>query len=651
MLSFLSHRFLGLSAFTALMAISSVSAFDAAAQSGISQRLGSNLTEVNDYSPQIPFIDHFLTSRAWFTQCDPASGGGCTNNNAWDTGEAASLDLDEHGWVRSLPLLSAPPVYTFAATFWDVPAEFPDGVYIVLYDGEGTIEYGLGAKKNISRSRAGRDVVHVDPANGGILLRLTSTDPNHTGNYVRNIKFVAAGDEALVDSKRFSDAFVSQLAPYEVLRFMDWMRTNNSSASSWNNRSKATDARFSSDRGVPAEIMVELANTSGKAPWFNMPHQADNTYIQSFATLVKQNLSTSLPVFVEYTNEAWNGVFSQGSWIESQGEAAWPSSNESPFTKRINFYGRRSAEVCDLWRGVFSDDPSRVVCVIASQAANSWTASEALACPLWNEAPCASHGIQALAIAPYMGDYIGGDTNYALVSKWSGTNGLNNLFKEMTAGAVVADGPQEGAMKQSFGWMVENKQVADQYNIKLVTYEGGQHLVGVGSASSDSSVTELFTSANRDSRMGSIYSDYLSGWAARGGSLFMHFNDISSYSQYGSWGALEKIGQPSTAKYDALYSYALGHLPPGSPRTSSRVRLTVRKSGSGHVTSSPRGIRCGSTCSVRVTRSTKLKLTATASRGYRFKSWSGACQTTHRTCRVTMSQSTKVRAIFARISR
>jgi len=646
-----SQRILCTATIVFLVLFSPIYTRNSVGQSAISQRLGSNLTEVNDYSPQIPFINHFLTSRAWFTQCDPASGGGCTNDNAWDTGEAASLDLDQHGWVRSLPSLSAPPVYTFAATFWDLPAEFPDGVYLVLHDGEGTIEYGLGARKDNARSRPGRDVVHVDPARGGILMRITSTDPNHTGNYLRNFKFIAESDETVVDSKVFSDAFLSQLAPYEVLRFMDWMRTNNSSVSSWNNRSKASDARFSTEKGVPAEIMVELANTSGKAPWFNMPHQANDNYIQSFAALVKQSLSPALPVFVEYTNEAWNGVFSQGAWIESQGEAAWSSSNESSFTKRINFYGRRSAEVCDLWRGVFSENPSRVVCIIASQAANSWTADQSLSCPLWNEAPCANHGIQALAIAPYMGGYIGEDTNYATVSQWSGSKGLVDLFKEMTTGTLLPDSPPGGAMEQSFGWIVENKEVADRFSIKLIAYEGGQHLVGVGSASGDHSVSRLFTAANRDLRMGSLYADYLNGWASRGGSLFVHFNDIGGYSQYGSWGALETIGQVSSPKYDALYTYAFGLTPLGSPRSSSRVRLSVKKTRFGDITSSPRGIRCGSSCSMRVARLTKIKLFATARRGYRFQSWSGACKSAGRTCVLTMRRSTQVRAIFSRISR
>jgi len=46
----------------------------------------------------------------------------------------------------------------------------------------------------------------------------------------------------------------------------------------------------------------------------------------------------------------------------------------------------------------------RVVCILAGQAANVAISLEALKCPMWSEAPCASnHGITALAIAPFFG--------------------------------------------------------------------------------------------------------------------------------------------------------------------------------------------------------------------------------------------------------
>ncbi len=634
--------------FGALAALLLVTPLPSMGQAPDAIKLGTNLNAVTDYSPQLPFRDLFASSRTWLTQCQGDIDPGCSSAIAFDTNESASLDLDSNGWVRSLPAPSNPSViFTSVATYWDVPAEFPAGTYIVLYDGQGTIEYGLGATKNSLASSDGRDVVAVNPSNGGILLRITATNP---ADYIRNIRFVAEGDEGSFTRQRFSQSFLDQLTPYQAVRFMDWMQTNNSGVSTWAGRALPTDARFSTEKGVPAEIMIELANTTGKTPWFTLPHQANDEYIQSFATLAKASLRSDVSVYVEYSNEAWNGAFTQGAWIEAQGELAWPGGSSSGFTKRINYYGRRSAEICDIWRSVFGDAANRVVCITASQAANAWTADEALSCPLWDQSPCASHGIKALAIAPYIGGYLGEDDSHSTVLTWTSESdgGLDSLFSELSAGDRLSNGPQGGALAQSFNWVEENNSVAASHGVTLIAYEGGQHLVGVGSGADDDALTTLFTAANRDTRIGALYTNYLTGWASRGGGLFMHFNDISPYSKFGSWGALEKIGEVSTAKYDALFTYATGKRPNHPRQPKVQFRLSVRRSGSGTIKSKTGTISCGRTCSTTAPTGTKVTLTATPSRGYRFKGWSGACRHSKKQCRITMSAPKSVRGTFVR---
>ena len=70
-------------------------------------RLGTNLTEVNDYSSQVPFIDAFKQSREWYTQRD----------GVFDTEEAARLQLDTNGWLRTLaPTAGAAVQYTRVCT-------------------------------------------------------------------------------------------------------------------------------------------------------------------------------------------------------------------------------------------------------------------------------------------------------------------------------------------------------------------------------------------------------------------------------------------------------------------------------------------------------------------------------------------------------
>jgi hypothetical protein len=626
------------------------------------RRLGTNLEAVTDYSPQVPFTDLFLSSREWFTQCQAGLDPGCTSFNAWDTGEAASLDLDANGWVRSLPMLSDAPIYTSVATFWDLPANFPAGRYVVLYEGQGTIEYGLGARRIDELSSVGRDVVEVDISRGGILLRITATDTLSDGDYVRGIRFVAEGDEYRLLTNRFSRRFIDRLQPYQALRFMDWMRTNDSIVSSWSTRAQPTDLRYSTAKGVPVEVMVDLSNVTEKSPWFTMPHQATDEYVEQFATTVRDNLLSSLPIYVEYSNEVWNSAFSQGDWVEDRGVTEWPGSQESRFTKRINWHGKRTAEMCEIWRLVFGASPERVVCVLASQAANSWTAQEGLSCPLWNEAPCVGHGINAIAVAPYFGGYLGEPANASEVVSWSSSSaGMTKLFTELESGGMISGGPKGGALSESFSWIEANKSVADLFNVALLSYEGGQHLVGVGAAKENVTLTTMFTSANRDLRMGTLYTNYLQGWESRGGGLFMHFSDIGSYSRYGSWGALESVTQAFSPKYDALWAYSLGTPPPGvltptpgptaTPSPRSKRRLRVRKEGRGSVVSSPAGIRCGGRCTADFATGRKIRLIARPSRGYRFVQWSGVCASSGSTCTFVLSSSQIVRAQFSRVRR
>ncbi|MGF1482727.1 MAG: cellulose-binding protein, partial [Cyanophyceae cyanobacterium] len=86
--------------------------------------------------------------------------------------------------------------------------------------------------------------------------------------------------------------------------------------------------------------------------------------------------------------------------------------------------------------------------------------------------------------------------------------------------------------------------------------EGGQALRGVQGVENNAAIADLFMTANRDSRMGEVYREYLSQWFELGGSTFAHFVDISLYDRFGSWGALENVAQDTSPKYEALLNFA-----------------------------------------------------------------------------------------------
>lgn len=74
--------------------------------------------------------------------------------------------------------------------------------------------------------------------------------------------------------------------------------------------------------------------------------------------------------------------------------------------------------------------------------------------------------------------------------------------------------------------------------------------------------------------------------------------------------------------------------------------LSVTHSGSGTVTSSPKGINCGKRCSHAYTVGSVITLTAKPAKKHLFLGWSGACGGTALTCTVPMLNNQDVTAIF-----
>jgi len=77
-------------------------------------------------------------------------------------------------------------------------------------------------------------------------------------------------------------------------------------------------------------------------------------------------------------------------------------------------------------------------------------------------------------------------------------------------------------------------------------------------------------------------------------------------------------------------------------------RLTVAVAGKGAVRSSRAGITCRPRCSASFPSFSPVRLTATPAKGWKLRSWSGACRGAKKTCRVPMSAATSARATFVR---
>ncbi|MES1257545.1 MAG: fibronectin type III domain-containing protein, partial [Acidobacteriota bacterium] len=492
--------------------------------------LGTNLSELTDYSRELPFVDVFHAARTWIPQQQGA---------AW--GQGPALQLDANGWIQSLqPGQYAETILLDNAL--DDQAHYPTGQYTLLYDGDGTIDFDLQSATIVSQT-AGRMVVAVPAGQNGVFLRVMATNP---ANPIRNIRFIMPGFEATYQTQPFHPVFLQRLQSFKVLRFMEWMLTNGSNVQNWADRAVPADYTYTR-RGVPLEVLIQLAGTANITPWFNIPAKATDDYIRQFATMVSAQLNPSLHFYLEYSNETWNGMFSQNAWIRSQGTSLGFSTD--PTLATADYTAWRATGMFSIFQSVFGSS-SRMVRVIASQAGNSWLSDQTLA--FQNAFATAD----VLAIAPYFNCDDTAAGGFGVL----GDPATATQVAAMTADQVIdieLAHINGCAMQQ----MQSNAAVARKYGIQLVAYEGGQSLAGYNGAENNAALTAVFKTSNRSPRMAALYAQYLQNWITAGGDMFVHFSDVTAFTKYGSWGALEYQDQdPNTApKYQALTTFAAQH--------------------------------------------------------------------------------------------
>lgn len=491
-----------------------------------------NLTEATDYSPGLQYLDLMKMMRPWMGH----------ESGQWNSMSSEELRdggfLDDDGWVREIP-----DDMDSIGTIWswgDVEgvSEIEGGTFVLEYEGEGRLEI-LGRVEILSEED-GRIVFANNDANS-FQVRIYETDPNGTGDYIRDISVV---NEEYVDMFEagavFNPEWVELVQDSRELRFMNWMGTNNSEVTSWSEM-QSVDGPFSGN-GASVEDMVQLANETGVDPWFTMPHLADEEYIRNFAEYVRDNLDPNLTVRVEYSNEAWNFAFAQTSWLREQANEAWGEST----TGYIDYYTKKSVEVALIWEDVFStpENSDRLVNVLGTFAASPWQSERLLNPTMWAENEPDTYVdpstvFEELATTTYFG---------------SATMRVEEIRDELIAAVAdpnidanawlaekLADPEFQHSIPQVTETLIQTAQVAEDYGLNLVAYEGGQHVhhsfavAGLTQEDIDA-LSEFMTNFVRSEEMAGLYQDLWDVWAVVGDGSFMQFTDIGAPSRWGSWG-------------------------------------------------------------------------------------------------------------------
>lgn len=476
--------------------------------------MGMNLAGIADWSSEIVFVDAFKASRPWTSQKEGAGYG-----------QGGPLPLSPRGWPTKL----ADGQFAEALIYMDIANHYPGGAYVCLFEGKGELEFSNAA----SGKRVGPNkyTVEADTSRGFMAVRVRRTDPKDP---VRNIRLLKAEHEKTAQSQPFLPEFLERYKGFQVIRFMDWQKTNNSNDETWDKRPLSTDSTFAGPKGVPLEYCLQLANTLDADPWLCIPHKANDEYVRNFAKLVKEKLNPKRKVYVEYSNETWNTIFDQSKFCLERGLAMKLSDN--PYEAQLRYSAQRSVEVFKIFEDEFKSSKDRLIRVLAAHGAHPWTGTTAMD---WKEA---YKSADAIAIAPYFGNAYGDPKTADKVAAMSVDELLDGCKK------MIADN-----RKTNETYAAEAKK----RNLKLMTYESGQHLVGHGGAQDNQKLMKLFHEANRHPRMKELYLEDLKNWQEVGGSTFCVFSSMGLYTKWGSWGVLEHRDQnPETApKWQAIREF------------------------------------------------------------------------------------------------
>jgi hypothetical protein len=488
-----------------------------------SSYVGVNLAPVRYWTTQFPFADMMKNGNDWSSGDDK----GARN---------AGLSLRPDGYPAALH----PGQQALTAVAWS-RTRYPVGRYTVLWDGKGSVGLPPG-RVAVRSAEAQRLVVDVADNSGPLQVTISATE---AADPVRNVRVLWPGTEATHAAQPFNPAFLEKLAPFSLLRFMDWGGTNGSPLVEWADRPQTSDLTYSTAKGVPVEVMVDLANALRADPWFCVPHQASDDYIRQFASLLHARLDPALRPRIEYSNEVWNLAFAQNQWAAAQSERlGLPRPSGMPSA----FYALRSVAIFRIFAEVYGADRGRLVRVIAGQA--SWTPFQESALA-WQDT--AAHA-DVLAVAPYFKAEAAGDPKNVEATLARTSEQLLDDMLVHIRGKVAAS-------------IRTNATLARKYGLKLEGYEGGTHDTSTQfPPAHQEAMSALFAAAHRHPRMREVYAEYFALWIASGGDLLAHYNAISAWSKYGLWGSLEYVMQEASEapKYQALLDVIARHPRPTS---------------------------------------------------------------------------------------
>lgn len=348
----------------------------------------------------------------------------------------------------------------------------------------------------------------------------------------------------------FRTAYLNAMSPFSTLRFMDYLSTNNSDSgypniSTWANRQQPNAPRYTN--GAPWETIIALANYTSSDIWINIPVDADSMYVVQVATLMNASLRPEVNIYIEYSNEVWNGSFSQYQYnydavllspedADIRASTPWDDRRRARRTaKQVIKFGNIFENVM----GVTVASRTKIRPVFAWQVGGWLPWYDDVLNWINTTYGAPKDFIYGIASAPYFNE--GG--------------AASNATPQQVVVAMSANSDGNVTSIQTLA------QYAAQWQLKHLQYEGGPDNGGGSTTNIGNRIM-----ANRIPEMRTtVIHNYADNWfsANANGTAPIGTNDVINYfvmsggvSRYGCWGATEDLNYLQTLsnapKYDAL---------------------------------------------------------------------------------------------------
>ncbi|MBM3150635.1 MAG: hypothetical protein FJZ96_00275 [Chloroflexi bacterium] len=274
----------------------------------------------------------------------------------------------------------------------------PVETYRLKFTGSAASITAIGAAIANIQYDAGTNTTTADVLlDGSNALYLTFTGAS---GGVKNVQLMMPGHNF---GETWNHAFLAALAPVKVIRLMDFTATNWNHDVNWSERTQPDAATQQSyppgygwqGKGIAWEYAIDLLNVTDKDGWINIPAEASDAYVASLINLIKNGgngfapLEAERKLYIEYSNEVWNGIFDQAQFNHERAVAE-VNAGGSPlnFDGETNEWywawrrvGKRIVEISDQFRAAFGDAQmmTRIRPVLAWQMDNGQaTASQQL---------------------------------------------------------------------------------------------------------------------------------------------------------------------------------------------------------------------------------------------------------------------------------